>query len=212
MDYAFPYYGLIRILNFYLDLECWIISKDDPYPWNPIRYHNREAWPIEFDDLFGKREERETFNRLCIKKTISERKTYCGVRNGLSNLFVPITQAGKIIGMLQSGVFLTKGPDRAFLLESWKELTGKKPQEFEPEFSRYVATILQTPLVEGPVYAALKELLEIYAKVIADEIDREKACKRVETLKNEVFSKHLPHRFWAETAVKNNRVYPPTWW
>src|SRR5579862_546473 len=92
MDQAFPYYGLIRILNFYLDLECWIIAKDLPYPWNPIRYHNRESWPIGFDDLFGKREERDAYNQSCVQKTLEQRKTYCGSRNGLSSFFVPILQ------------------------------------------------------------------------------------------------------------------------
>ena len=212
VDHVFPYYGLIRILNFYLDLECWIISKDKPFPWNPIRYHNRESWPIEFDDLFGKREERESFNRFCVNKVLKERKTYCGTRNGLSSLFVPILREGKTIGILQSGVFLTKSPDKNSLLQHWEKLTGTKPPEFDPDFSRYVSTLLKTPLVEGPVYTALKELLEIYAEVTAGEGDREKSCAQVEKLKNEVFAKHLPHRFWAETAVKNNRFYPPAWW
>lgn len=212
VDQAFPYYGLIRTLNFYLDLECWIISKDQPSPWNPIRYHNRESWPVEFDNLFGKRDEREAYNRFCINKAMRDRKTYCGTHNGLSSFFVPIIRGGKTIGVLQCGVFLAKSPDKASILGHWEKLTGAKPQEFEPDFSRYVSTTLQTPLVEGPVYGALKELLEIYAKVTAGEADRDKACQRVEKLKNEVFSKHLPHRFWADSAVKNNRFYPPAWW
>jgi len=212
IDSAFPYFGLIRILHFYLDLECWIISKDPPHSWNPIRYHNRESWPIEFDDFFGKREERDEFNRFCVQKVLHDRKVFCGTRSGLSSLFVPILREGKAIGILQSGVFLTQSPDRKFFLEQWKQLTDGRPQEFEPDFSRYVSAILKTPLVEGPVYAALKELLEIYAGVLTGETDPEKACARVEKLKNEIFAKHLPHRFWAETAVKNNRVYPPAWW
>ncbi len=212
VDQVFPYYGLIRILNFYLDLECWIISKGSPFQWNPIRYHNRESWPIEFDDIFGKREERQAFNRIYIHKTLRDGKTYCGTQNGLSSFFVPIVRDGKAIGVLQSGVFLKKSPDKGSLLKQWEKLSEAKPQEFEPDFSRYVTAILKTPLVEAPVYSALKELLEIYAKVTAGEFDREEACQRAESLKNEVFAKYLPHRFWVETAVKNNRVYPPVWW
>ncbi|GEM_PF-3353797 len=211
-DQVFPYYGLVRILQFYLDLECWLISKDPPYSWSPIRYHNRESWPVEFDDLFGKREEREAYNRSCIEKTLDQRKAYCGTRNGLSSLFVPILREGKPVGILQSGVFLAKGPDKAFLLNSWEKLTGLKPQEFEPDFFRYVTALLQTPLVEGPVYKGLKETLEIYAEVIGGGLGASTACDQVEKLKNEVFARHLPHRFWTETAVKNNRFYPPVWW
>lgn len=212
IDHTFPYYGLIRILNFYLDLECWIISKEPPYAWNPIRYHNRESWPIEFDDLFGKRDERETYNRLCVQKVLTQKRSHCGSRNGLSSLFVPILRGGEPIGILHSGIFLTKNPDKVFLLNSWEKLTGLKPQEFEPDFFRYVASLLQTPLIEGPVYKGLKEMLETYAKVIAGELDPHDACEKVEGLKNQVFAKYLPHRFWAETAVKNNRFYPPVWW
>ncbi len=212
VDHVFPYYDLIRIFNFYLDMECWIISGLTPPIWNPIRYHNRASWPIEFDDVFGIREERARFNQSQIEKTVQEKKIQCATFNGLSSFFVPIVQKGESVGVLQAGVFLRKGPDRETLLKQWQSLTGTEASGLNPDFSRYVHTFLETPLVEGPVYRGLQDLLELYARVTAGEADPEEVCRRASELKNSVFARHLPHRFWAEKAVKNNRVYPPTWW
>ena len=212
VNLVFPYAELIRIFNFYLDLECWIISLDHPIPWNPIRYHSRDFWPVELDDIFGRRELREKFNRDSMERVIREKRSQCVIFDGLWSFFVPVLKKGKVVGILQSGVFLRKIPKKDDFLKQWKKLTGSEPAGFDPDFFRYVKTILETPLVMGQVYQGLRKLLELYADVTADEIDWESACVQAEDLRKKVFARHLPNRFWVEKAVKNNRVYPPLWW
>src|ERR1035441_960224 len=105
-DKVFPFHEMIRIFNFYLDLECWVIPADRMENWYPLRYHNRPSWPIEFDDLFGKRELRAKFNLQQVGKVIKEKKASCGNLNGFSSLFVPILRQEQVLGVLQTGVFL----------------------------------------------------------------------------------------------------------
>ncbi len=212
VDEAFPYYELVRILNFYLDVECWIISRSRPSPWNPIRYHNRESWPVEFDDLFGRREARVRFNQKQIDKVVRDKKTSCGEFDGFYSLFVPILRKGEVIGVLQSGVFIRRIPAKTEIARRWKKLMGSEAAPFNQDFFHYVRTLLETPLAQGPVYRGLRDLLKLFAEVASGERSPKEACREAERLKGEVFARHLPNRYWLEKVVKNNRIYPPHWW
>jgi AraC-like DNA-binding protein len=212
VDDAFPYYQLVHILNFYLDVECWIIPRSRLSSWHPIRYHNRGSWPVEFDDLFGRREARSQFNRRQMEKVIREKKTSCASFDGFDSFFVPILRKGEVIGILQSGVFIRRIPSKDELIRRWKKLTRSENIPFNPDFFSYVRCLLESPLVAGPVYRGFKNLLEVFASVAAGETEPQKACREAERLRGEVFARHLPNRFWMDKTVKNNRVYPPDWW
>lgn len=209
---AFPYYEMLRVLSFYLDLEWWIISIDTPERWFEIRRHRRLTWPMDFDYLYGRREERARYNDDQIKRMVRERKTFCSsMDDGLWSLYVPILRKGKLLGILQTGVFLRKAPDRKELLKRWEEMTGIGSHEFNPDFFKYIRTMLECPLVEGPVYRTLKEMMELYARVVTGEADPGEVCRRTNDLKLKVLAKHLHHQFWLDILIKNNRFYPPTW-
>lgn len=209
---TFPYSELIRVLTHYLDLDCWVVQTGQWDQWYEIRHHKREFWPIDYDHTYGKREERYYFNNATFARVLKDKKTLCGTKNGLSAFFVPILEKGKVTGILQSGVFLREVPTRAALLRQWKELAGSGASDFNPDFLKYVRTFLETPLLEAPVYQALQEILERYARVLAGTGEAEAACERTRELSRKVFARHFPNWFWLENAVKNNRAYPPTWW
>ena len=208
---VFPFYELIRTFHFYLDLECWIVSVGEYDRWMEIRRHRGAAWLMELDYVYGKVEERKRYNQVQFKRVIAQAKTICSSYGGLSSFFLPIIRKGKVIGILQAGVFLRKFPNRKMVLELWKELTGSEEKDFSPEFFHYVRTLLGTPLVEEPVQRALKEILELYARVAGGDGDAARACRRTEELKTKVLAKYFPHYSWLEIRVKNNRFYPPVW-
>lgn len=211
VDQVFPYYGLLRAFTHYLDLELWIVSHENRDRWFEIRRHQRTAWPVDLDFFYGKREERDLYNQAQINRVRDKKTSFSTEYGGLSTLYVPIFQKGKVIGTLLTGVFLKKIPDQKTLISQWKSLAGNEAVEFNPDFFKYLRTLLECPLVEGPVYMALKEILELYAQVLAGEGDPVAVCQRTEELKKKVFSKFLPQRFWLDVLVKNNRFYPPTW-
>jgi AraC-like DNA-binding protein len=209
---AFPYYEMLRVLSFYLDLEWWIISLGNTDRWHEIRRHRRPNWPMDFDYLYGKREERARYNEEQIQRMLKEKKTFCSsMGDGLWSLYVPIFRKKELIGMMQAGVFLRKAPDRASLLKLWVKLTDNASFEFNPDFFKYVRTMLDCPLVEGPAFRALQEILELYARVVTGEAEPDAVCRRTEELKLNVIAKHLHHQFWLDTLIKNNHFYPPTW-
>jgi AraC-like DNA-binding protein len=209
---AFPFYELIRSLHYYLDLECWIVSVGDWREWYLIRHHDRESWVIDFDELYGKSEGRVRFNNVHFEKVLREKKTVCGDWNGAYSFFVPVLRDGEVLGILQSGVFLRAKPDRISLLRQWKYLTGREPAGFNPDFHRYVRAMLETPLAEGPVFTALKELLELFASALAGVGDRVEVSRRAAEIRVNVFSKHLPHRIRAERVLKLRRARTQDWW
>src|SRR5258708_26738281 len=132
---AFPYYEMLRILSFYLDLEWWIISLGNTDRWHEIRRHRRPNWPMSFDYLYGKREERARYNEEQVQRMLKEKKTFCSsLGDGLWALYVPIFRKKELIGMMQAGVFLRKSPDRVTLLKLWAKLTGNSSFEFNPDF------------------------------------------------------------------------------
>src|SRR5579863_7828664 len=131
---AFPYYEMLRILSFYLDLEWWIISLENPDRWHEIRRHRRPDWPMDFDFLYGKREERARYNEEQIQRMLAEKKTFCSsMGDGLWALYVPIFRKKELVGMMQTGVFLRKTPDRTTLLKLWAKLTDNQTFEFNPD-------------------------------------------------------------------------------
>jgi hypothetical protein len=208
---VFPFYQLFRVLNFYLDLEFWIISLEDKDRWFEIHRHQRDSWPMFLDYFYGKVEERAEYSRQQIQRMEKEKKSFCSACGEISTLYVPILKKGKLIGVLQSGVFHHKEPTREILLRQWKNLTGSDSPDFNPAFFHYVRTMLECPLVEGPLYQALQEILELYAGFLSGEKDPDFICRRVEELKIKVLTKHLHHRSWLDILIKNNRFYPPAW-
>jgi AraC-like DNA-binding protein len=212
VEQAFPFYELIRSLHYYLDLECWIVPAGDWHEWYLIRHHDRESWVIDFDELYGKSGERVRFNNAHFERVLREKKTVCGNWNGVYSLFVPILRDGEVLGILQSGVFLRETPDRVSLLMQWKNLTGMEPVGFNPDFHRYVRVMLETPLVEGPVFTALKELLELFAGALSGVGDRGEVSRRAADIREKIFSKHLPHRIQVERVLKLRRARTQDWW
>ena len=167
---------------------------------------------MELDDLFKRREARARYNQDQIRKVVLGKKTLCSDFDGFSSLFVPISRRGKVVGIFQCGLFLKKPPLKSEIIKRWKKGMGVEILRFDADFFQYVRTVLETPLVTAPVYRGLRELLETFAAVAAGEKPAEEACRMAERMKSEVFARHLPHRFWLEKAVKNNRNYPPHWW
>lgn len=210
VDQAFPFYEFLRVLSFFLDLECWIISTDSFDRWFEIRRHRRNDWPVDLDYFYGKMSERARYNEIQFKRVMDGKKTVCSTYNGLSSLSIPILRKGKVIGILQAGVFLRDIPTRGELLKHWKEMTGSEAVEFNPDLFHYVRTVLECPLVDAPIQQAVQELLEIYAKVLAGEKDPAAARQRAEELKVGVFAKHYHHFYWLDVLVKKNRHYPPS--
>jgi AraC-like DNA-binding protein len=209
-DKVFPYHEMMSIFNFYLDLECGIIPADNKDIWHPLRYHNRGSWPVSFEDFFGKRKEREAFHRQIVEKVMREKKSSCVQFKGLSTLLTPILQKGRAVGVLQAGVFLSEIPAKETLLSCWKEMSGMDASDYNPDFLKYVQTILERPLVDGLVLRSLQELLELYGGVLAGESDPSQARQRAGELKG-IFARYLPRRFWAEKAVGENRADTPSW-
>lgn len=211
VDQSYPYYELLRILNVYLDVECYIVDVERPERWHEIRRHRRAAWPVDFDYFFGLREDRDRYNREQVNKVAQTGKTLVSQYGELASLFVPVFRDKRVVGILQSGVFFTASPDRDMILREWRRLAGLEPWESNPSFYRYLRCLLECPWLEGDLLSSYQTVLEAYAAMLSGKITGEEAARVTERLRLTVFSKRLKHLFWLDLLVKNNRNYPPTW-
>jgi AraC-like DNA-binding protein len=211
VDQSYPYYELLRILNIYLDVECYIIDVDHSERWHEIRRHRRAAWPVDFDYFFGLREDRDRYNREKVREVAESGHVLVSHYGELASIFVPVLHEGRVAGILQSGVFFTAPPDREMMLREWRRLAGFEPWESNPVFYRYVRCLLECPCLEGELLSSYQEVLEAYAAMLSGKISGAAAARITEKLRLTVFSKRLKHLFWLDLLVKNNRNYPPTW-
>jgi len=211
VNQVFPYYGLLRVLNIYLDLECYIIDVENLERWHEVRRHRRSVWPVDFDYFFGRREDRHRYNMAQVKKVVETGRTLLSLYGEQASYFVPIKNGNRVKGILQTGIFFNVPPDRELILREWRRVAGSDPWESNPAFYRYARCLLECPWLEGDVLRALQDLLETYAAILSGTITGDEGAKHAEKLLLTIFSKKLKHLFWLDLLVKNNRMYPPTW-
>ncbi len=200
------------ILHYYVDLTCFLIPSPKALEWWAI---NRRKRLVNFSDLDHKYNnywKRYRFVAKCFREMRKTQKSVCGTRLGFQDLFVPIVKKGNILGFLQAGTFSVMEPDSSGLKKCWRELTGLAPAQTLPEYRDFVRAVLDMPVLDGPLLAAYQESLELFANLLAEEMDDEAVAVRTQKLLVDVFSKGMPHSYWMDWALGRPTSEPvPAW-
>ena len=192
-----------NIIHYYVDLSCFLLSPTPPRDWWALNRRKRVTNLFSLEVKYRSIAVRDIFLERCFKEMESTQKTVCGERLGFKDLFVPIVKDGKIISSLQAGAFRESEITKEVLENCWKELSGSKPSAVLPEFREFVRVLLDIPVLDGPLFAAFQESLELFAELLSSsEGDPpESIGQRLRWLLLNVFSKGLPHSYWLDWAL-----------
>ncbi|HEY5037773.1 MAG TPA: AraC family transcriptional regulator, partial [bacterium] len=144
---------------------------------------------------------RDRFVGQCFKEVQKKKKTVCGERLGFKDLFVPILWKGRLLGYLQAGAFAEKEITMEALVKCWKEMSGREASSDLPEFREFARAFLGIPVLDGPLFPAFQESLELFAKLLSGTGDEVAIGQRLQQLQRDVFSKRLPHSYWLDWAL-----------
>lgn len=192
-----------NIIHYYVDLSTFLITSGDetslPKVWWALNRRKRVSSLYSLEVQYGGPQVRDRFVGQAFKQVQKTKKIVCVERLGFKDFFVPILSKGTLLGYLQAGAFAEHEITLDHLVWCWKELSGKEFSPDLPEFRAFTHAFLEIPVLDGPLFPAFQEALELFAKLLSGEGDS--IGKRLSQLQNEVFSKRLPHSYWLDWAL-----------
>ncbi len=203
--------AVINLFTDYLSLPCYVVARDNPNLWYTLSLPSAETSPFQFEMFFGKKDVRAKYNQECFEEAAQTKKGVLAQHLGLWDYFVPVILGGKCVAYVFSGSFLRTIPTVESVTQQFISMAGKAPALADPVFTNYTRTLLKTPLVEEDGLPDFKRLLEILAKMVADEMLTSSNLAQIETIKTKVLSRALSNRMWHYTAVKRYRLLWGAW-
>ncbi len=194
-----------NIIHYYVDLSVFLITSGtdivSPKVWWALNRRKRITSLYSLEVQYGGARVRDRFVGQTFRKVQQTKKTVCAERLGFNDFFVPVLSKGKLLGYLQAGAFADKEISLEMLVQCWKEMSGREFSPDLPEFRAFARAFLEIPVLDGPLFPALQETLELFARLVSGEGDTGAIGERLRQLQNEVFSKHLPHSYWLDWAL-----------
>jgi AraC-like DNA-binding protein len=203
------------VIHYYVDLSCFLVSGPQitsPKVWWALNRRKRTTSLYALEVKYGGPQARDRFVKQCFKKIQETRKTVGVEHLEFKDLFVPILAGEKILGCLQAGAFAKKEITFEVLTKCWKQLSGRAVSPDLPEFREFTRSLLEIPVLDGPLSTAFEESLELFARLLTGSEDAETIGQRFQTLLVEVFSKKLPHSYFMDWALgKPTSESVPPW-
>jgi AraC-like DNA-binding protein len=193
----------------------WLARSD----WFPL--HIEHGVP-DFEVAPGIDSGRRSYNERSFATVKRSHATLLGEHNGLSDFFVPITREREIVAILVVGPFARHRPTAADIQDRWRSLTGRQGHPSDPHFAGYLSATLATIVLDSAALAALKRLLENWARlaigdgdagVLANAIERDRLvlnparyADRVWNSVREMIDDRFTH-LWQGRSVAPSLVY-----
>jgi AraC-like DNA-binding protein len=136
----------------------------------------RDWWPlfrgpgnvVSFELAHGLEKKREAYNARMLARACRAGRPVLGEHAGFHDLFVPIGAGGRL-GVLVTGPFALERPSSSGLYARWREISGRQGQTSDPEFSRFVAVVLETLTLGRADLVALTRLVGALADALAEK-------------------------------------------
>ncbi len=195
------YSPLHNIIHYYVDLSCFLVSNSKPLNWWALNRRKRITSFYSLEVKYRSLEDRDRFTADCFRQAQSQKRTFCGERLGFMDFFVPILKDGRVVGFLQAGSFVRDEINAEVINNCWKKLTGLEASVALPEYREFVKVLLEVPVLDGPLFTAFQEALEMFARLLSDDKEADSIGEKLQQLLLSVFSKNLPHSYWMDWAL-----------
>jgi AraC-like DNA-binding protein len=182
----------------------------DGHDWWP--FFERPGNVISFELAHGLEGKREAYNRRMLAQARRVGRPVVGAHAGFHDLFVPIGAAAGL-GVLVTGPFALERPTSSSLYARWREISGRHGQISDPEFSRFVAVVLETLTLGRADLLAFTRLVGALADAlakhggtrpglgrVAERLVRLRSAERAWTVAREIVNERIwrgwtsPHR------------------
>jgi AraC-like DNA-binding protein len=205
-------YQFRNLFTSYLSGPTFFAHGENWTEWWRIFRSGSEETPIHYEFLYGRWEDRIRYNSMHLEKARREKRTVISNRVGLYDVFVPVLDRNKVVGVLVSGVIYRHPPSYEDLSRQWTEITGAEPGVWQQDFARFVRVCLRRPVLEAGPFEAFVEVMELFARWLTAKGGEGAMVRRLVKLRDTVFSKALPHEFWLSWALGENPSAPTPWY
>jgi AraC-like DNA-binding protein len=176
--------------------------------WFPV---HAEPSPGAFESEHGREGERNAYNARMFAQVQRTNKIVRGDHAGFSDLFVPISMRGKVVGILVTGPFARVRPTTPNILDTWRYLTGRKAHFEDPEFAAYLSSVFSILVLSREKLRSFHNLLDCLAKLMAGEGDADVLVNRAVALRTELEEARFVDRMWEVTQTMIDERTPRTW-
>ena len=190
---ADSFHEFYNILEHFVRAPCGLVDASDYAEWLAL-YHPGPS-VVDYELAMGRHAERHAYNAEWLGRCIRTRRPQLGRHMGFCELFVPVVQGGTCKAVLVCGPLLTAPPALAALRANWRILGGAAAGPRAREFTGYLRTALETPLMDAAALALLREFMAIYADIFAGRGDLSRGLGRVFDMRPG-FSERLPSKAW----------------
>ncbi len=189
------------IIHNYVDVDCFLIGPAKPRVWWTLNRRVRTSSLFELEKKYLSLRQREIFLESCFRRVRSQKKTLIGLHAGFRDMVVPVLGKRELLGFLMAGSFADHDLSASEIGRCWETMTGRKTAPFGSDFESFVQTLLEIPVLEGPLLVAYQEAFELYARILAEDGDEKSHRARLLYLLNRVFSKSCPHSYFLSWAL-----------
>lgn len=204
-------YHFRNLFTSYLSAQTFFVHGENWGEWWRIFRSGAEETPIHYEFLYGRWEDRIRYNGVHLEKVRREKKTVISSRSGFHDVFVPVLDRNRVVGVLVSGAVYRQAPSYADLSRQWVEITGAEPGVYQQDFARFVRVCLRRPVLEPRTFEAFVEVTELFSRWLTAKGGESQIVRRLVKLRDTVFSKSLPHEFWLSWALGENPSAPTPW-
>jgi AraC-like DNA-binding protein len=187
-----------------LGLSASLLDGDDWHPlYIPIVFQHSEivADVVIFERVHGVAARRAAYNARAVRRMRGEGGSLLATHAGFYDLFVPVGDRFGTLGMVVTGPFARTRPTSADLRARWRWLTGRTARASDPEFTRYLATVLATATFEGDRLDVFRRWVETFARVLAGQGPIDALAAQAHTLAGMLEDVRYVERMW--TAARN---------
>ena len=205
--------AVINLFTDYISLPCYVVARNNPNLWYTLALppSPTEPSPFQFELYFGKKDVRAAYNRQCFEQAAATKKGVLAEHLGLWDYFAPVIQGGKCAAYVFSGSFKRGIPSAEAITQQYITMAGKAPGLTDPVFNNYVQTYLKTPLVDEGTLLDFKRLLDLLARMVAEEKLAPALLEEMDRIKSQVLARRMPNRMWHYTEVKRHRLLWGAW-
>jgi AraC-like DNA-binding protein len=197
-DYAFLVPGLANLFQA-LRVSAAIREEDHPrvtegFGWRAI--HSTATSIFDLEVAHGVLGERHRYNARAMQSAKRSRKLVRGEHAGASDLFVPIILGGRVPAILVTGPFSRAWPTSEEVLSRWHAITGRQGHPSDPQFASYVATTLETLVLEGGLALSFERFVVCFTRLIAGREAAAPLVAEADSLREKLEGARFVDRTW----------------